>query len=286
MAPRTPIKIPTEAEPEAGGGVSLPSERPMPFVRRPAPVTNALLLGQQPADALGAARALINRTPTDPAVMVEGLRRWYYGHDPAHRDRLLWRHFEDAKQTHARLEHAIKVSRGALDVERSALVQAQAEHEALATRRLPATIEEEATGIRADAVHRYQSLGIECQQRQAAIAELERLLPAPEQIVSPLSEATARILEAVVTIDREAFVRRVRESGELEQLRSRFERLRTMANTHAAEIDEWSQRVNRPVRVPKVIFPWPSAGVWDALLAEAVELPQLVWDDAAQPPTV
>jgi hypothetical protein len=81
-------------------------------------------------------------------------------------------------------------------------------------------------------------------------------------------------------------VRRVRESGELEQLRSRFERLRTMANTHAAEIDEWSQWVSRPVRVPWIAFPWPSAAIWDALLTEAVEAPKLVWDDDPQAPSV
>jgi hypothetical protein len=128
-------------------------------------------------------------------------------------------------------------------------------------------------------VRRYQSLGLERDARQAARAELERLLPAPEQTVSLLVEATVRLLEAVVTIDREAFVRRLHESGELEHLRSRLERLRTMANTHAAEIDEWSQRVGRPVRVPRIIFPWPSAAIWDALLAEAVEAPELVWDE-------
>jgi hypothetical protein len=94
-----------------------------------------------------------------------------------------------------------------------------------------------------------------------------------------LADATVRLLEAVVTVDREAFVRRLRESGELEHLRSRFERLRTMANTHAAEIDDWSQRVGRPVRVPRIMFPWPSAAIWDALLAEALEAPELVWDD-------
>jgi hypothetical protein len=87
------------------------------------------------------------------------------------------------------------------------------------------------------------------------------------------------VLEAVGTVDRETLVRRLRENGELEHLRSRFERLKMMANTHAAEIDEWSQRVGRPVRVPRVIFPWPSAAVSDALLAEAVEAPELVWDN-------
>jgi hypothetical protein len=197
----------------------------------------------------------------------------------------LWRHFEEAKQTRARLEHAIQLAREALDVERPALVQAQAEHEALAIRPLPATIEEQASGIRADAVRRYQSVGIECQQRAAAIAELERLLPAPEQTMGQLIEAMRRVLEAVVTIDREAIVRRLRESGELESLRSRFERLRTMANTHATEIDEWSQQVGRPVLVPRIVFPWPSAATWDALLAESVEGPTLVWSDDPRSPS-
>ena len=104
-------------------------------------------------------------------------------------------------------------------------------------------------------MRRYQSVDIECQQRAAAIAELERLLPASEQAVGPLTEAVTRLLEAVRTIDREALVRRLRESGELEHLRSRVERLRTMANTHAAELDEWSQRIGRPVRVPRITFP-------------------------------
>jgi len=284
MAPRTPIKIPMEEEPEAG--VSVPFEPPTPLVRRPASVTNALVLGQQLADALGAARALIHRTPTDPSVMVDGLRRWYYALDPAQRDRLLWRRFEEATQTHARLEQAIHIAWETLDVERPALVQAQAEHEALATRPLPATIEEEASGIRGDAVRRYQLVGIECQQRAAAIAELERLLPAPEQALGPLTEAVTRLLEAVGTIDREALVRRTRESGELEHLRSQLERLRTVANTHAAEIDEWSQVSGRPVRVPRVMFPWPPAPVWDALLAETVEAPELIWDDDPKRPGI
>jgi len=128
-------------------------------------------------------------------------------------------------------------------------------------------------------------LAFECQQRAAAITDLERLLPAPEETLGQLPDVTARVLEAVVTVDREALVRRLRESGELEHLRSRFERLRTMANTHATEIDEWSQRVSRRLRVPRIVFPWPSAAIWDALLAEAVELPQLVWDDDPGPPS-
>jgi hypothetical protein len=151
---------------------------------------------------------------------------------------------------------------------------------------LPATIEEEAAGTRPEAVRRYQALGIECQQRAAAITELDRLLPAPEQTLGQLPDVTVRVLEAVVTVDREALVRRLRESGELEHLRSRFERLRTMANTHAAELDEWSQLFGRPLHVPRVVFPWPSAAIWDGLLAEGVEAPQLVWDDDAATPNV
>lgn len=131
---------------------------------------------------------------------------------------------------------------------------------------------------------RYQSLGIERQARQAAIAELERLLPSPEQTLHELTEATVRLLEAIVTIDREAFVRRVRESGELEHLRARFERLRTLANTHAAKIDEWSRRAGRQVRIPRVAFPWPPASVWDVLLDTAPETPELMWDDDSPAP--
>jgi len=85
------------------------------------------------------------------------------------RDRLLWRRFEEAKQTHTRLEDAIQVAREALDVERSALVQAQSERDALATCPLPTTVEEEASRPRSEALRRYQSLSTECQQRAAAI---------------------------------------------------------------------------------------------------------------------
>ena len=94
------------------------------------------------------------------------------------------------------------------------------------------------------------------------------------------------MLEAVVTVDREAIVLQVRESRELEHLRSRFERLRMMARTHEGEIDEWSRRLGRPLRIPRVVFPWPPADVWDALIAEAVEAPELLWDnDPARPGT-
>ena len=252
---------------------------------RPSTVTNPIVLGQQLAEALRATRTLMERTPTDLTVLVEQLRRWYYSQHPDERDRLLWQRFLDAKSTNAHLEQAIQGTREALDAERSALVQAQAERETLATRPLPATIEEEAAGTRPECIRRYQALGVECKQREAAITELERLLPAPEQMLSELPDVIARMLEAVVTVDREALVRRLRESGELEHLRSRLERLRTMASTHAAEVDEWSRRVGRPLRIPRVVFPWPSAAIWDGLLAEAVEPPQLVWDGDPKGPS-
>ena len=217
--------------------------------------------------------------------MVDQLRRWYYDHDPAQRDRLLWRHFEEAKQTHARLEHAIPLAREALALERPLLVQAQAEHEALVTRPLSATVEEEASRPRSEAPRRYQSVGIECQQRAAAIAELERLLPAPERVLGPLTETVTRVLEAIVTIDCEGLVLRLRESGELELLRARFERLRTMANTRAADIDEWSGRLGHPLRIPLIGFPWPAAAAWAALLDAPAAGPDLLWGDDPRAPS-
>jgi len=102
------------------------------------------VVGQQLAQAFGAAQALINRIPRDPDAAIRDLRRWYARQYPAERDRLLWQRFLDAKSTHAQLEQAIHGVREALDVERSVLVQAQAEREILAARPLPATIEEEA----------------------------------------------------------------------------------------------------------------------------------------------
>jgi hypothetical protein len=95
-----------------------------------------------------------------------------------------------------------------------------------------------------------------------------------------------RVLEAVVVVDREAFVRRLRESDELEHLRSRFEQLRTMANTHAAEIDEWSQRVGRPLRIPRIVFRWPPTVAWDALLGAPAEVPELIRNDDPKSPQV
>jgi len=252
---------------------------------RPSTVANTILFGQQLAEALRAARTLMERTPPDLNVMVEQLRRWYYTHHPDERDRLLWQRFIETKSTHARLEHAIQVAREGLEVERSALTEAEAERETLAARALPATVEEEASGTRSGAVRRYQVLGIECQQRAAAIADLERLLPVPGQTLGQLTEATGRVLEAVVTIDREAFVRRVREGGELEHLRARFERLTTAANAHAAEIDDWRQRSGRPIRIPRIVFPWPPAPVWQALLDAPAEAPELVWNDDPHAPS-
>jgi hypothetical protein len=249
------------------------SSRPRP------PVTNVMLLGQQLAQALGPARVLIDRIPHDPDAAIEELRRWYYLQYPAERDRLLWQRFTGSEQIYERLGSAILAAREALDLERLALVQLEGERTALAADPLPATVEDAATEARVESVRRYQALGIERDARRAAIAELERLLPAPEHTLSLLTEATVRLLEAVVTIDREAFVRRVGESGELEQLRGRFERLTVTANIHAAKIDEWSQQIGRPLRIPQVAFPWPPAPVWQALLGSPTEAPELVWDD-------
>jgi len=231
-------------------------QRPSSTPRRP-PVTNVILVGQQLAQAFGAAQALINRIPRDPDAAIRNLRRWYDRQHPADRNRLLWLCFLQAEQTYGHLHGAIEVARAALDAERLALIQVDVERNALAMHPLPATVKDAATEPGVEPVQRYQSLGLERDARQAARAELERLLPAPEQTVSLLVEATVRLLETVVSIDREDLVRRVRESGELEQLRARLERLRTMANTHAAEIDEWTQRLGRPLRVPRVAFPWP-----------------------------
>ena len=119
---------------------------------RPSTVTNAILFGQQLAEALRAAWTLMERTPTDFKVIVEQLRRWYYSQHPDERDRLLRQRFLDAKSRHVRLDHAIQVAREALELERSALVQDQAEREIRAARPLPATIEQEATGARPEAV--------------------------------------------------------------------------------------------------------------------------------------
>jgi len=263
---------------------SVEQQTPSSSPRRP-PVTNVMMVGQQLAQAFGAAQVLIDRIPRDLDATIEELRRWYYRQHPAERDRLLWQRFTGAEQMYGRLESAVGVAREALEMERLALIQVDVERNALATHPLPATVEDAATEPGVEPVRRYQSLGLERDARQAALAELERLLPAPEQTLGQLPDVIARVLETVVTIDREALVRRVRESGELEHLRSRFERLRTMANTHAVEIDEWNQRVGRPVRVPRIMFPWPSAAIWDALLAEAVEAPELVWDHDRRPPS-
>lgn len=251
---------------------------PPPSPARP-PVTNVTHLGQQLAPALGAAHALVDQVQRYPEGLVQELRGWYYRQHPSERARLLWQRFVDAAQTCRRLESAIRVARQALDADRAALVQADAERAALASHPLPATVGEEAAGARAEAVQRYQTVRIECQQRKDALTELERLLPTPEQSLPDLIRATAHVLEAVVTIEREVFVRHLRESGELERLRGRFERLRTMANMHDAEMAEWSQRAGRHLRVPRVAFPWPPASVWTALLDASAEGPGLVWNE-------
>ena len=110
-------------------------------------------------------------------------------------------------------------------------------------------------------------------------------MSAPDTAVIHEGERRSVPVSQVVPGDIILIAEGVRESGELEQLRSRFERLRTIANTHAAEIEEWSQRVGRPLRLPRIAFPWPPAAIWDALLAEAVEAPKLVWDDDPQAPS-
>jgi hypothetical protein len=222
---------------------------------------------------------LIDRIPRDPDAAIRDLRRWYDRQHPAGRDLLLWLCFLEAEQTYGHLQRAIQVAREGLDAERLALVQVDVERNALATHPLPATVEDAATEPSVEPVQRYRALGLERDARQAALAELERLLPAPEQTLGQLPDVITRVLETVVTIDREVLVRRVRESGQLEHLRSRFERLRTMANTHSGEIDVWSRRIGRPVRVPRITFPWPPAPVWVALLGEPVEAPRLVWND-------
>jgi hypothetical protein len=244
------------------------------------------VVGQQLAQALGPAQALVNRLPDDPKATVEELRGWYARQHPAERDRLLWQCFREAEQTYEHLERVSQVAREAFNVEQRALAQVEAERHALAAQPLPTTVEDVAAEARIEPVRRYQALGLERDARQTALAEPERLLSSPEQTLSLLAEATVRLLKAVVTIDRDVFVRRLRESGELEQLRGRFERLRAMARTHEAEIEEWSRRGNRPLRVPRIVFPWPSAAIWDGLLAEGVEGPQLVWDDDPKRPGV
>jgi hypothetical protein len=276
------IERPTPGPPAPVSSVE--QQTPSSSPRRP-PVTNVTLLGQQLAQAFGAAQALIDRIPKDRDVTIEELRRWYYRQHPVERDRVLWQRFTEAEHTYARLASATGVAREAHDGERAALKQAEAERKLLAAQRLPATVEEEATDRRPDAVRGYQLTGVECQKRQAAIAELERLLPSPEQTLRLVTEVVVLVLEAVVTIDREALVRRVRESGELEQLRTRFERLRAMANTHETELKDWTERAGRQLRVPWVTFPWPPVSVWTALLDAPAQGPELLRHDQRGAPT-
>jgi len=61
--------------------------RPIPRKRTPVGLArpqsqNAILFGQELAEALRAAWTLMERTPTDLKVIVEQLRRWYYSQHP------------------------------------------------------------------------------------------------------------------------------------------------------------------------------------------------------------
>ena len=76
------------------------------------------------------------------------------------------------------------------------------------------------------------------QQRAAAIADLDRMLLARDDTLDRLRETTTRVLEATIPVEREAFVRRVRKSGELEHLRTRFERFQAAAQERDAQVDE------------------------------------------------
>lgn len=58
-----------------------------------------------------------------------------------------------------------------------------------------------------------------------------------------------------------------------------------MAKTHEAEIDDWSRRAGRQLRVPRVAFRWPAAAVWAAVLEASAEGPELVWDDKTDAPS-
>jgi MFS family permease len=82
---------------------------------------------------------------------------------------------------------------------------------------------------------------------EAAI-HLVAVLTLTSGLLGLLAEATGRLLEAVVTIDREALVRRLREAGELENLRARFERLKARANTHEADCAAQVARMIAPPR--------------------------------------
>lgn len=257
--------------------VQHPVQPPHSQQTRRATVTDALLLGQHLGEAVGAARTLIDKTAAAGSSLVAALRREYYGRHSDEGHHLLWLRFVYAQQIHARLEQAIQATHMALNAERSALVEAEAERSALATIPLPGTVEQEALEGRAAGVRLYKELCLECQQRTAAIADLEHILPGPEKVLPDLIATTARVLEAVVTIEREAFVQRVCDAHEFEHFRARLEYLHAMAHTHEAELAEWSQRAGRLLQVPSVKFPWPSPTVCRALLEVPVEGPTLVW---------
>lgn len=163
---------------------SADQQAPLPSPSRP-PVTNVILLGARLADAFGPAQVLLNRTPSSPADLVENLRQWYYRQHPADRTRLLWQRFIDAEQMCDGLESAVQATREAIDVERDTLAQAEAERAALVDQPLPVTVGQEAARPRADVILRYEALQLECQQRQAALSEMERLVTEPERVWQP-----------------------------------------------------------------------------------------------------
>jgi len=72
-----------------------------------ATATDALLLGQQLGEAVGAARILIDNAARERSVMIDLVRRWYHTQHSQERDRRLWLRFSDAAQIHTRLEQAI-----------------------------------------------------------------------------------------------------------------------------------------------------------------------------------
>jgi hypothetical protein len=112
---------------------------PLSHLPRP-PIANVTLVGQQLAQAFGAAQALLHRLPTEPDRLITELRQWYYRQHPADRARLLWQRFVDAEETCHRLESVIQIAQQALDAERAALAQAETERAALAVQPLPTTV--------------------------------------------------------------------------------------------------------------------------------------------------
>src|SRR5690348_12274555 len=93
--------------------VQHPAHPTHPQQTRRASVTDALLLGQQLGEAVGAARMLIDNAAGETSLMIDLLRRWYHTQHPEDRDRRLWLRFTDAAQVHTRLEQAIHTAQKA-----------------------------------------------------------------------------------------------------------------------------------------------------------------------------